>query len=69
MSPGCPYTPCQNDVQPGHIFCTDHWAMIPRPLQKQLYRARYKCDHDEPGGPKLFTATISEAVEVIEAAA
>jgi hypothetical protein len=34
----CPISSCTTDVEYGKLLCVPHWRMVPRPLQKALYR-------------------------------
>lgn len=33
----CAAEACQHLVQPGFLMCLDHWRMVPRPMQRDVW--------------------------------
>ncbi len=38
MSHSCHIPPCRTACPPSYLFCRQHWAMVPRDLQRAVYR-------------------------------
>lgn len=57
MAPGC-----DRPVEDRFVLCEGHWRAVPRELQQDFYRARYKFEQGLEGGEIL----VSDAVRAIE---
>ena len=64
IKPGCPINACQNDRQRNHVMCPDHWAMVPAPLQREVYRAWARYNQ----GIITFSAYMTTRQQAIDAA-
>lgn len=62
----CLATHCQEPVAKRSVLCEQHWSMLPKDLQKEFYRSRYKYEQGFEGGEILIGETITRILEAID---
>ena len=62
----CHITGCQAVIRPALLFCSKHWAMVPKDMQKRVYN-KYRfgqCDDKNPS--RDWVKAASEARRYVE---
>jgi hypothetical protein len=62
----CLATHCQEPIAKRTVLCEQHWSMLPKDLQKEFYRSRYKFEQGFEGGEILIGETITRILEAID---
>ncbi|HKW13832.1 MAG TPA: hypothetical protein VJS69_05040 [Candidatus Krumholzibacteria bacterium] len=60
MTHTCPVEGCRLDVPRSHLMCWDHWCLVPKPIQSDVYY----CYRRRPGGPSHLAA-MKRAIESV----
>jgi hypothetical protein len=58
----CPATGCKIPVDADKLMCGPHWAMVPGPLQKAVYRA---WDHGNGSGTAAHVHAMDYAIGAV----
>jgi len=62
----CLATGCTEPIAKRTVLCEVHWARLPKELQKEFYRSRYKFEQGFEGGDILIGETITRILEAID---
>lgn len=62
----CLATGCQEAVVKRSVLCDAHWTALPKELQKEFYRSRYKFEQGFEGGQIMISETIARILESID---
>jgi hypothetical protein len=57
---GCLAPECERPVMERGVLCEAHWQAVPRELQRDFYRARYKFEQGIDGGEDLANQTVAK---------
>lgn len=57
---------CGGDVPaPGHVMCAEHWAQVPKDIQKEIFKQRTRQTMGRPdAGDRLNDAVTAAAAAV-----
>lgn len=55
----CTAQGCPNQTVKGHLFCREHWEVLPSALRGQVYREARRCADGEPSELYIVAASLA----------